>query len=150
MGMGANLLRAGVKLSARLGDLMDDPGWRPTPNQAVGLLRSVAAVNSLAIEMATHADDMERRVLGQPDIVVEHTDMTPQSAVSTLAAGARTMQRLRRLAARGDLPDTIPAAAVAAHTDTAIVDTDTYEDDDEAVDDEVVEDGDAELVGAAE
>ena len=112
MGMGANLLRAGLMLSGRVETLISDEEWTPTPQEAVSLLRGITDINRQAVEMAAISDQMEARILGQPDIVVGHVDMTPDQAVVTLAEGARTLERLRRRAARGDLPPGINPAVI--------------------------------------
>lgn len=107
MSMGGNLIRAGLKLSVRVEQLMSDPSWTPKPSEAVNLMARITGLNRAAVEMANMSEEMERRILGSPDIVVGHVEITPDQAVETLIEGQRTLDRLRRRAARGDLPEGI-------------------------------------------
>lgn len=112
MGMGSNLLRAGIHLSSRVETLMSDSNWMPSPSTAVSLLRGITDINRQAIEMAKMSEEMEARILGQPDLVMAHVSMTPDQAVLVMQETERTMNRLRRRAARGDLPEGINPAII--------------------------------------
>lgn len=114
MSMSAGLLKAGMMLSTRVSTLMANPDWVPTPQAAVRLLRSVAETAKLASDMNLVAEECEKRILGTPDVIVAHTQMTPDQAVVTLAEGERTLGRLRRRIAQGDVPEGMSAAVVAA------------------------------------
>lgn len=104
------LLRAGASLTKRIDALMtsvDDKGiptWIPTPDEAITLLRKITEIAKMSSEMNLAAEDAERRVLGAPDVVVAHTRMTANEAVATLSTSQRMMDRLKRRAARGELP----------------------------------------------
>jgi len=112
MGISANLLRAGVRLSERTQELLADKNWAPKPAEAVGLLRAIASLSREAVETARAAEDMEARILGAPDLLVGVVNMTPEQAVITLQDGQRTLDRIRRRAIRGDLPPGVPSALV--------------------------------------
>lgn len=112
MGVSSNLIRAGVDLSNKVKVLMSDPSYKPKPGSAVNLMRMIVSMNREAVETAKLAQDMERQILGQPDVIIGITDMTVEQALVTVAQGERTMRRLRRRAIAGDLPETIPVGLI--------------------------------------
>lgn len=84
------LLAAAIPLTGRVSDLLNDPKWKPTPQGAVKLVRSIAWMTREANQAAQIADDMERRALGEPDqiVAIEGNHSLDQSVAIILEAHA--------------------------------------------------------------
>jgi multidrug efflux pump subunit AcrA (membrane-fusion protein) len=114
------LLRSGASLTKRIESLMGavdaqgNPTWMPTPGEAIALLKQITEIAKMSSDMNLTAEEAERKVLGAPDLVIGHTNMTTDQAVATLSGGSRMLDRLKRRAARGDLPAELSSSVALA------------------------------------
>lgn len=98
MGVSGNLLQAGVDLSRKVRTLMGDPNWKPSPKQAIYLLRAMAEITKMGIESAHIADEMERRALGEPDMILGiEAHMTVDDAVKEIREAHSSLVRSEQL-----------------------------------------------------
>lgn len=120
LSMAETLMATGIELAQKVETLLKDPAWQPTAAQCIALMRAIAQLSKDGVEQAKVIEELEARILGNPDVVVGVVSMSPDQAVATLIDGERTLDRLRRRAAQGDLPDGIPPALAAAIDTTAV------------------------------
>lgn len=98
MGVSGNLLQSGVDLSKKVRTLMGDPNWKPSPKQAIYLLRAMAEITKMGIESAHIADEMERRALGEPDMILGiEAHMTVDDAVKEIRDAHSALTRSEQL-----------------------------------------------------
>ena len=94
MGVSGNLLQAAAQLSKKVARLVSDPNWTPSPKQAVSLLGRMAEITKMGVESAAIADEMERKALGEPDMVFGFdVSMSVEDAVSEIHQGYAALQR---------------------------------------------------------
>lgn len=102
MSMSSNLLMAAQKLSEQVQQLFTDECWKPSPGQAISLLRAVAQISRDCMESTNISLEMERRCLGDPEILPAKATMTPEEAVVTIENGVKTWEKLKQRSLRAE------------------------------------------------
>ena len=122
MGVTGNLLAAGVDLSKKVKEAIAGGDFKVKPREAILLLRAIAEITRHGNEAAQIADDMERRALGEPDMILGvEAHMTVEDATREIKEGAAALLRSERLG--GGLRMLPPAAPPASpHPDALDVD----------------------------
>lgn len=132
MGVSGNLLQAAAQLSKKVARLVSDPNWTPSPKQAVSLLGRMAEITKMGVESASIADEMERKALGEPDMVFGFdVSMSVEDAVSEIHQGYAALQRSQ---AMGQLK---LVEAVASETVDRVENNDAEDDETEGEEEDV-------------
>lgn len=97
----ARQIQAAAKLGERIREALEDPGWRPKPREAMYLMKQITWMTREAAEASKIADEMERKALGEVDVIISHeTRMSLDEAIAEIEESKNALERAR---ARGTL-----------------------------------------------
>lgn len=112
LGVTGNMLHGAVVLSTKIRALLSDPNWNPKPREAMSLMRSMAEIAQRGTEMSKITDDMERRALGEPDMILGvETSMTFDEAVAEIRDAYESLQRSEKIGKGLRVVGELPAVA---------------------------------------
>ena len=98
------LIKGAIVLSDRIERLMTDPTWKPEPEVAMRLLRQVGQTLLASNDAARIADEMERKALGEPDVLVGIGAVAPMTQSEAAREFVQNARAARRMLARGMIP----------------------------------------------